>query len=94
MLTHLCEINGIKNYTLTVAYSLIGDMSTVSFFWMYPVSILPAAQNPPLLEVEGLKMSEIDIRKGFSIKRGGLRRLSIAFRAKERAYKRNVRLAK
>ena len=83
MLTHLCELKGVKNYTLTVAYSLIGDMSTVSFFWMYPVSILPAAQNPPLLEVEGLKMSEIDIRKGFSIKRGGLRRLSIAFIAKK-----------
>ena len=83
MLTHLCELNGIKNYTLTVAYSLIGDISTVSFFWMYPVSILPAAQNPPLLEVEGLKMSEIDIRNGFSIKRGGLRRLSIAFIVKK-----------
>ena len=78
MAINLCEVNDIQNYTLTVAYSLIGDISTVSFFWMYPVSILPAAQNPPLLEVEGLKMSEIDIRKGFSIKRGGLRRLSIA----------------
>ena len=44
---------------------------------MYPVSILPAAQNPPPPPEVGLKTSEIDIRNGLSIKRGGLRRLSI-----------------
>ena len=56
-----------------------GDIRTVSFFCMYPVSIRPAAQNPPPLLEVGLKMSEIDILNGFSINRGGLRKLSIAY---------------
>ena len=45
---------------------------------MYPVSILPAAQKPPAPPDVGLNISEIDILNGFSINRGGLRRLSIA----------------
>ena len=45
---------------------------------MYPVSMRPAAQNPPAPPEVGLNISEMDILNGFSINRGGLRKLSIA----------------
>ena len=64
---------------MTAAYSLRGAIRTVSLFCMYPVSIRPAAQNPPAPPEVGLNISEIDILNGFSINRGGLRKLSIAY---------------
>ena len=47
---------------------------------MYPVSIRPAAQNPPAPLVVGLKISDMDIRNGLSISRSGLRKSSIALK--------------